>query len=153
MYFRLEEAERIGAGGETSCPCNRVAVLEQLRLNQPEVNVYASVGSPYVDAPPLVDLTEETKRPRAKVRKRRRRRRRTDEYLQPKIFRDEEYAPEDLPFFMRPGSFWPTKYPEPDTDDDDDDERHKRVWYHIPEEEEEEKKETPQSESPKKSVK
>ena len=31
-YFRLEEAERIGAGGETSCPCNRVAVLEQLRL-------------------------------------------------------------------------------------------------------------------------
>ena len=40
-YFGLEEAERISAGGETSCPCNRVAVLEQLRLNQPEVIVYA----------------------------------------------------------------------------------------------------------------
>ena len=66
-FFRLEEAERIGADGETSCPCNRDAVLEQLRLNHPEVIVYASVGSPYVEeAPPVVDLTEEPKG-RAKV--------------------------------------------------------------------------------------
>ena len=164
-YFRLEEAEHALAGGEPSCPCNRGAVLEHLRLSYPEVVMYASGGSPYVAAPPLVDLTEGNQEPRpagslrarvAMVAKRTLREevrqmqvplRRLElperselpektlreevrqkrvplrepelpEYMRPKISRTEDFAPEDLPFFMRPGRFWATKYPDSDTDED-----------------------------------
>ena len=158
-YFRLEEAEHAFAGGEPSCPCNRGAVLEHLRLSHPEVVMYASGGSPYVAAPPLVDLTEGTQEPqpagslRATVamvakrtlreevrrmqvplrrpelpektpREERRQKRmplrepELPEYMRPKISRTEDLAPEDLPFFMRPGRFWATKYPDSDTDED-----------------------------------
>ena len=137
-YFRLEEAEHVFAGGEPSCPCNRGAVLEHLRLSYPEVVMYASGGSPYVAAPPLVDLTEGDQEPRPagslrarvamvakrtlreEVRQKRVPLREPElpEYMRPKISRMEDLAPEDLPFFMRPGRFWATKYPDSDTDED-----------------------------------